>query len=451
MSKKNTRILIVDDEEIVRESLLGLAREGRLHDRDGAGRRRRRSRPMDEEPLVDPPRRPEDAGHRRPRRCSRRVKEKQPETAVVIMTAYATVDTAVNAMKIGAYDYIVKPFDPEELSLMVQKIVAQQALVRENVILRKVLKREYRFHDLVSKSPAMQATSRARADRRAQPLDDPHPRRERHRARSSSPARSTPRARAHDKPFVAVSCAALTETLLESELFGYEKGAFTGAAGRREGKFEAAHGGTLFLDEIGDISPKLQLDLLRVLEERQRHARRRHGVRSRWTCASSRRRTGTSQKAVADGRVPRRTSSTGSTSSRSRSPPLRERQEDIPLLVDHFLEQLAVEMKQRGRGRLAPRRWRSSWPTRGRATCASCATSSSAAIVVARGPLLQAGRPRPHAARRGDPGAPRLARGDRAAAHRRGPPEHGRQRHAGRAHPRHRPRHALQQDPQARA
>ncbi|MGZ6971955.1 MAG: sigma-54-dependent transcriptional regulator, partial [Thermoanaerobaculia bacterium] len=156
MSKKNTRILLIDDEEIVRESLSGwLEKDGYTIGTAPDGLLGLKA--MDEEPwsilLVDL-KMPGIDGLE----VLRRVKAKSPETAVVLMTAYATVDTAVNAMKLGAFDYIVKPFDPEEVSLMVEKIVAQQALVRENVILRKALKREYEFHDLVTKSAAMQGT-----------------------------------------------------------------------------------------------------------------------------------------------------------------------------------------------------------------------------------------------------------------------------------------------------
>ena len=148
----------------------------------------------------------------------------------------------------------------------------------------------------------------------------------------------------HDKPFVAMSCAALTETLLESELFGYEKGSFTGAAGRRKGKFEAANGGTLFLDEIGDISPKLQLDLLRVLEERR--VTRVGGTDSipvdvRIIAATNR----DLPKAVADGRFRQDLFYRLNVITLTLAP-LRERKEDIPLLVDHLLEQLAVELKK---------------------------------------------------------------------------------------------------------
>ena len=261
MSKKNTRILIVDDEEIVRESLSGwLGKDGYTIGTaaDGAAA----LRTMEEAPwsilLVDL-KMPGIDGLE----VLKRVKERWPDTAVLIMTAYATVDTAVNAMKAGAFDYVVKPFDPEEVSLVVEKIVAQQALVRENVILRKALKKEYVFHDLVTKSPALLATlelakTAARSPSTVLVLGESGTGKE---LLARAIHAESPR---NGKPFVAMSCAALTETLLESELFGYEKGAFTGANGRREGKFEAASGGTLFLDEIP------------------------------WTCGSSRPRTGTS-------------------------------------------------------------------------------------------------------------------------------------------------------------
>jgi DNA-binding NtrC family response regulator len=273
----------------------------------------------------------------------RRVKEKWHETAVLIMTAYATVDTAVNAMKAGAFDYVVKPFDPEEVSLVVEKIVAQQALVRENVILRKALKKEYRFHDLVTKSPVLLATlelakTAARSPSTVLILGESGTGKE---LLARAIHVESPR---HEKAFVAMSCAALTETLLESELFGYEKGAFTGANARREGKFEAANGGTLFLDEIGDISPKLQLDLLRVLEERR--VTRVGGTESlpvdvRIIAATNR----DLKRAVEEGRFRQDLYYRLNVITMTLLP-LRERKEDIPLLVDRLLEQLASELKR---------------------------------------------------------------------------------------------------------
>ncbi len=341
MSKKNTRILIVDDEEIVRESLSAwLEKDGYTIGAapDGATALKL----MEEHPwtilLVDL-KMPGIDGLE----VLRRVKERWPEAAVLIMTAYATVDTAVNAMKAGAFDYIVKPFDPEEVSLVVEKIVAQQALVRENVILRKALKKEYRFHDLVTKSPTLLATlelakTAARSPSTVLVLGESGTGKE---LLARAIHAESPR---HAKPFVAVSCAALTETLLESELFGYEKGAFTGANGRREGKFEAADGGTLFLDEIGDISPKLQLDLLRVLEERK--VTRVGGTQAlpvdvRIIAATNR----DLRRAVDEGRF-RQDLFYRLNVITITLVPLRDRKEDIPLLVDRILEQLSSELKR---------------------------------------------------------------------------------------------------------
>jgi DNA-binding NtrC family response regulator len=341
MSRKSTRILIVDDEEVVRESLGGwLEKDGySLGSAPDGASALKAVEEKDWSILVVDLKMPGIDGLQ----VLQAVKEKHPEIAVVIMTAYATVDTAVRAMKLGAYDYIVKPFDPEELSLMIQKIVGQQALVRENIILRKALKREYRFHDFVSKSPGMRdvlelAKTAARSPSTILILGDSGTGKE---ILARAIHAESPRAA---KPFLAVSCAALTETLLESELFGYEKGAFTGAAGRHEGKFEAASGGTLFLDEIGDISPKLQLDLLRVLEERR--VTRVGGIESvpvdvRIIAATNR----DLGRAVEDGRF-RQDLFYRLNVIAIRLPRLTNRSEDIPLLVEHFLERLGVEMNR---------------------------------------------------------------------------------------------------------
>ncbi len=336
---RKIHVLVVDDEEIVRESLLGwLEKDGYTVDTAPDGRTALDR--IGKEPwaimLLDLKMPGMDG-----MQVLEETKKLRPETVVVIMTAYAAVDTAVTAMKIGAYDYLVKPFDPEELSLLITKIVAQQALVQENVLLRKVLKREYRFHDFMSKSPAMQQVfelARAAAKTPSTVLIQGESGTGKEVLARAIHAESP---RSHG-PFVAVSCAALAETLLESELFGHEKGAFTGAVVRRKGKFEQANGGTLFLDEIGDVSPKLQLDLLRALEAR---AFDRLGgseavqVDVRIVAATNR----DLKKAVEAGHFREdlyyRLNVIPVT-----IPPLRERREDIPLLVDHITEQLGVEM-----------------------------------------------------------------------------------------------------------
>jgi two-component system, NtrC family, response regulator AtoC len=345
MSKERTRILVVDDEEIVRESLSGwLAKDGYTLETapDGPTALDRMKRERWSILLVDLKMPGMDG-----LQVLETAKQMQPDVAVVIMTAYATVETAVEAMKNGAYDYLVKPFDPEELSLMMVKIVAQQALVRENVLLRKVLKRDYHFRDMVSKNPGMHrvfdlARSAARSQSTILILGESGTGKE---LLARAVHAESPRQQA---PFVAVSCAALTETLLESELFGHERGSFTGAVARRKGKFESAHGGTLFLDEIGDISAKLQLDLLRVLEDRRFF---RVGgsdpvdVDVRIIAATNR----DLRKATADGDFREdlfyRLNVIPIT-----LPPLRDRREDIPLLVDHFLEHLNIESNRRVEG-----------------------------------------------------------------------------------------------------
>jgi DNA-binding NtrC family response regulator len=343
MSRRNLRILVVDDEEIVRESLSGWLKKDGFTVATAPDGPTALAMLRDGEPwavmLVDLKMLPMDG-----LTVLEEAKKIQPQVAVVIMTAYATVDTAVRAIKLGAYDYLMKPFDPEEMSFMVEKIVSQQSLRRENLILRKVLKREYTFRDMVSKSPSMHSVfelARAAAKSASTVL-----------ILGESGTGKDLLARAiHAEserasgPFVAVSCAALTETLLESELFGHERGAFTGANTRHTGKFEAADGGTLFLDEIGDISAKLQLDLLRVLEERR--VTRVGGTGSipvdvRVVAATNR----DLARMVEDGTFRKdlyyRLNVIPLT-----IPPLRDRKEDIPLLVDHLLERLAVETGKR--------------------------------------------------------------------------------------------------------
>jgi DNA-binding NtrC family response regulator len=341
MGNERISILVVDDEEIVRESLGGwLEKDGYGVECVGDGAAAlERLRAGPRSILVCDLKMPGMDGLQ-VLEAARRL---QPDLAVVIMTAYATVDTAVAAMKLGAYDYLMKPFDPEELSLMMQKIVAQQSLVRENVVLRQALGKQWAFRELYSKSPAMQAVfelarSAARTASTILILGESGSGKE---VLARAVHAESPRA---EKPFVEVSCAALTESLLESELFGHERGAFTGATGRHKGKFEVAHGGTLFLDEVGDIGAKLQLDLLRVLEERRFHRLGGNDpieVDVRIIAATNK----DLKRAVAAGTF-REDLLYRLDVVRIVLPPLRERPEDIPLLVDRFMERLSAEMKK---------------------------------------------------------------------------------------------------------
>jgi DNA-binding NtrC family response regulator len=269
------------------------------------------------------------------------IKRLQTDASIIIVTAYATVDTAITAMKEGAQEYIVKPCNPEEISILVSRIIKIKNLQRENVILRKKLSRQYSFYDIISKSPKMmeifnlvKEVSSLRSTVLIQ-------------GESGTGKELIARAihfsgdRA-SKPFIGVSCAALTESLLESELFGHEKGSFTGASAQKKGKFEIAHGGTLFLDEIGDISGKLQINLLRVLQERNFY------------------RVGGTDQIDVDVRVITATNKNLADAVKNGSfrddlfyrlnvitiqlPPLRERREDIPLLVNNFIDRLAPEI-----------------------------------------------------------------------------------------------------------
>jgi DNA-binding NtrC family response regulator len=269
------------------------------------------------------------------------IKAARPETAVVIITAYATVDNAVTAMKEGAEDYLVKPFNPEEASLLTRRIIETREVRRENRYLRRQLSRRYELGDIVSKNPKMQEIFELVRRIAGLPstvliLGESGTGKE----LVAGAIHQTGERR--DRPFLHVACAALAETLLESELFGHEKGAFTGALSKKIGKFEQADGGTLFLDEIGDIPPKLQMDLLRVLQERSFFrvgGAQEIRVDVRIVAATNRE----LEKEVREGRF-REDLFYRLNVVTIRMPPLRERKEDIPLLARHFVRRLAGRM-----------------------------------------------------------------------------------------------------------
>jgi two-component system, NtrC family, response regulator len=267
-----------------------------------------------------------------------KIKEIRPETMVIVMTAYGTVKTAVRAMKLGAEDYLSKPIDVEELEVMLQRVLEKKGLLEEARTLRERLEHKYRFDNLVGESPEMLSVfktirqvapsfasvlllgeSGTGKELFAQALHQNSPRR--------------------NKAFVKVACAALPETLLESELFGHEKGSFTGAVYTRAGRFEAADGGTLFLDEIGDITPTVQVKLLRFLEEREFErvgGNKTFKVDVRIVAATHR----DLKKKLDEGSF-REDLFYRLNVIEIHIPPLRERPGDIPLLGHHFLRKYA--------------------------------------------------------------------------------------------------------------
>jgi DNA-binding NtrC family response regulator len=338
--KTHWEILVVDDEAAVRDSLAEWLREdGYSVDTAAAGREAVQKAGLKDYAIyfIDL-RLP---GGMDGIETMMEIRQLHAGASVVIVTGYATVDTAITAMKEGAQEYIVKPFSPEEISLLVARIIKVKNLERENTILRKKLNRQYQFHDIISKNAKMQDILQLAKDVASLPSTVLI------RGESGTGKELIARAihnsgRRAAKPFVAVSCAALTETLLESELFGHEKGSFTGASAQKKGKFELAANGTIFLDEIGDISPKLQVDLLRVLQERCFYrvgGSREIHVEVRVIAATN----ANLQELVQQGRF-RDDLYYRLNVVEIRIPPLRERREDIPLLARHFLERLSDEL-----------------------------------------------------------------------------------------------------------
>ena len=334
-------ILVVDDEEIVRDSLASWLEEDGYHVDtvpDGPTALTKLAQHAYAVLLVDLKMPGMDGLE-----VLGQARSLQPDVPMIIMTAHATVGTAVQAMKQGAYDYLVKPFEPEELSLMVGKLTNAQVLRRENVLLRKALTRQFEFKDLVSKSPKMEAVfelarTAAKSDSTVLIFGESGTGKEllARAIHAESPRR--------DGAFVGVSCAGSTESLLESELFGHETGAFTGAVASICGKLEIAAGGTLFLDEIGDISQKLQLDLLRVLDTRE--FRRVGGSKLIMTDVRIIATTNRDLKRLVESGGFREDLYYRLNVIPMALPALRERKEDIPLLVEHFLAQFRTEMRK---------------------------------------------------------------------------------------------------------
>jgi DNA-binding NtrC family response regulator len=266
-----------------------------------------------------------------------KIKQEAPGTDVILMTAYATAQTAVEAMKKGAYDYLIKPFDMDELRLKVQRLLEKKRLERENLDLRQQLKTRYRFDNIIGLSGKMQDVFRL-VEMVSQTNTTVLIRGESGTGKeliAMAIHQNSPRAQ---HPFVAVNCAAIPENLLESELFGYEKGAFTGADRSKPGRFELAGEGTLFLDEIGDLPLSLQVKLLRVLQNRE--FERLGGLkpipmRARIIAATNK----DLEKEMREGRF-REDLYYRINVFPIFLPPLRERKEDILPLVEYFTKKL---------------------------------------------------------------------------------------------------------------
>ncbi len=271
----------------------------------------------------------------------RRIREKFPDQLVIIITAYASIETAVGALRAGAYDYVIKPIIHEEIKRIVKNALRERSLVAENVILRKQIEERYDFEKIVGESKeitSLISEVKKIADSRSNVLllgETGTGKELVARAIHFNSAR-------HDKPFVPINCSAIPENLLESELFGYVKGAFTGAAGSKRGLFEEASGGTLFLDEIGELGQQLQAKLLRVIDDHE--VRPLGGVQSRTVdvriiAATNR----DIVKAVREG-ILREDLYYRINVVTITLPPLRERKEDILILARHFLEKYSQEI-----------------------------------------------------------------------------------------------------------
>ena len=341
----SARILVVDDEEIVIKSCLRILGGGE-YEVEAVQSGREALKKIGEnhyDVLILDIMMPEIDGME----VLQRVKESHPDVDVIMVTGLSQIDTAVRAMKLGAFDYLPKPFDPDELKLVVQRAFERRHLLQENLSLKSEVSSKYRFENIIGSSPRMQAVYRLIA--------------------KCAPTNSTVLltgesgtgkeliARAihynslrKDKSFVPVDCNSLSENLLESELFGHVRGSFTGAVANKKGVFEIANGGTLFLDEIGNLSLSTQAKLLRVIQEREFRAvgdTRTQGTDIRLITATNK----DLKAMVAEGTfredlfyrinifpIP--------------IPPLRERREDIPALAFHFLNVFNEELGKKMTG-----------------------------------------------------------------------------------------------------
>lgn len=335
---KRARILVVDDELIMRESLSGwLQRDGHEVETASSGEEALdKIKEVRFDILLVDIKMEGISGLE----VLKRVKDDDPDVAIVMITAFGSISTAIEAIRNGAFDYLLKPFDPHELGVLIEKIQESQAQAIENLYLRDQYRERTRFESLIGQSPVMQKIFdliQNVAPTNSTVLITGETGTGKGLAAKAIHSNS-PRC---NGPFVIVNCGAIPEHLMESELFGYQKGAFTDAKTTKKGRLEMAHGGTLFLDEIGEISMRMQIDLLRVLEDHIFY------------------RVGGTQPMEADFRVIAATNRDLNEAIKSgifredlyyrlnvfsfKMPSLSERKEDIPLLAEHFLHRFSNE------------------------------------------------------------------------------------------------------------
>lgn len=334
----SAKVLIVDDEKIMRESLAGwLLRDGHDVETAKSGEEALEKLKATRYNILLLDIKMEGISGLD---VLKHVSESDPDVAVVMITAYGSISTAIEAMKSGAADYLLKPFDPNELGVLIDKILENQAQAMENLYLKEQYKERTRFESMIGQSRAMQQVFDLIMD--VAPMNSTVL-----IAGETGTGKGLAAKAIHTNspqsqgPFVVVNCGAIPEHLMESELFGYQKGAFTDAKETKKGRLELAHGGTLFLDEIGEIGMRMQIDLLRVLEDRVFY--RLGGTQPleidfRVIAATNR----DLQKAIKAGSFREdlyyRLNVVSFT-----MPALRERKEDLPLLVEHFLNRFAQE------------------------------------------------------------------------------------------------------------
>lgn len=338
---ERTKILVVDDELVIRESLAGwLERDGYHIEKVASGEEAiellkvKSFNVMLLDIQMDGMSGMEVLEY---------VTDQYPDTDVIMITAFGSISSAVQAMKFHAFDYLLKPFDPEELGVLIQRVVDHQAQKKENQFLRQEAQLQTRFESMIGQSAPMQTIFRLIED-----IKDTDTTvlitGETGTGKGLAAKAIHSNSPAQDGPFVSVNCGAIPGHLMESELFGHQKGAFTDAKETRKGRLEMANGGTLFLDEIGEISMRMQIDLLQVLEDKIFY------------------KVGGTQPISTDFRVIAATNADIETAIREKifredlyyrlniisfeMPPLRERKEDIPLLVEHFLAKFNQEVNR---------------------------------------------------------------------------------------------------------